>query len=108
VSTLFTFGSDWPFEPSSPNSEVVVSRGGYLAAGLAATPKDVQNPTQVGVEMVVIDPSGSTVFRSQRVVPYKSSVQVTAFGSESGVFAFGPSYPHRDPRSGPAGIRWDR
>jgi hypothetical protein len=96
LSTLFTFGTDWPFEPGSPYSEVVASRGGYLAAALAAVPKGAQSAT-VGVELVVIDPAGSVVFRLQRVVPYKNSVQLTLRGSETGIFAFGiESHPHRE------------
>ncbi|MBI5536338.1 MAG: hypothetical protein HY898_26695 [Deltaproteobacteria bacterium] len=89
VMTYFTFGQNWPFEPGNPIHEVVESRGGYLGAAVAVTPKGDPNPTQAAIEYVVTNWAGEVKYHAQRTVPYASSIDLRIHGNEQGIFAFG-------------------
>jgi hypothetical protein len=108
IVSLFEFGTDVPFEPGVPTTEVVESRGDYLAAALAFTPQGVQNPTEVYVELVVLDGASDVVFHEGRITDYKNTVNVTIHGNASGVFAFEVSTAlgRSATVSGPAGERY--
>lgn len=88
ATTLFEFGKDWPFDAAPASTQVVESRGGYVAAAVAATRKGQQNPTAAVVELVLMDASGNVLFHSTRTLAYQGFLDLRLFGDEHGVFAF--------------------
>jgi hypothetical protein len=88
LTTLFEFGKDWPFDATASSTQVVESRGGYVAAAVGATRKGQQNPTAAVVELVLMNASGSVLYHSTRTLAYKGFLDLRLFGNERGVFAF--------------------
>lgn len=86
ATTLHQFGNGWPFDASLSLTQVVESRGGYVAAAVGATPKG-QNPTAALVEFVLMTSTGNVLFHSLRTVPYKGFLDLRLVGNERGIFA---------------------
>jgi hypothetical protein len=105
VTGLFDFGLHWSFEPAISGTQAIESRGGYVGAAIAVTPKGDPNPKQAGVQLLLAEASGKVLFHSMRVFPYQNFIDVTVHGNELGVFAFSIQTPdgHRLELVGPHG-----
>lgn len=86
AKTLHQFGAGWPFETSPSFTQVIESRGDYVAAAVGATRKG-QNPTAAVIEVVLMTSNGNVLFHSVRTVSYKAFLHLRLVGNDRGIFA---------------------